>query len=61
MHQDSNRTLGQSVQVQNINSNTMNTLVALTMVQQSMTELSCDATEQENFIVITKVVLRLEE
>jgi hypothetical protein len=40
------------VQAQNINSNAMDDiLAALTMVQQSMTELSSDATEQEMIIV----------
>jgi uncharacterized coiled-coil protein SlyX len=48
------------MQAKNINSNGMdNTLIATTMVQQIMTELSGAVTEQGKVIVITKVVLRL--
>jgi hypothetical protein len=59
-HQDSNQTSGQSMQAKNINSNAMDdTLAAVSMMQQLMTDLSGAATEQGKVIVITEVVLRL--
>jgi hypothetical protein len=42
MYQDSNQVSGQSLQAQNINSNARgDTLAAITIVQQIMTELLC--------------------
>jgi hypothetical protein len=48
------------MQASNMNTNAMDdTLAAVTMVKQIMTELCGSATEQEKVIIITKVVLRL--
>jgi hypothetical protein len=48
------------MQASNMNTNAMDdTLAAVTMVKQIMTELCGVATEQEKVIIITKVVLRL--
>jgi hypothetical protein len=61
MHQDTNQTSGQSVQVKNVNSNAMDgdMFLAFTMVQQIMTELSGAGTEKQKVAVITKAVFRL--
>jgi hypothetical protein len=59
MRQDIHQISGESVHAKNVNSNAMDMFLALSVVQQIMTELSGAAKGEEKVAVITKTVFRL--